>query len=184
LRRADPVFNDGYHALLNALQNLPKPVIAAINGDAMGGGFGLALACDIRIAARGDYPLGFPGVKVGLLLGGAGTQRLPHLLGVGRALDFILRGSVVDPDYALTMGLVHELAEDAAARTSIDRCRPPEGVTIRPSSADERLPVASPIGGGRGRSPLESAVAVPKIDKGGAVCRKAAITQCRPEINK
>jgi enoyl-CoA hydratase/carnithine racemase len=116
LRRAGPAFNDGYHTLLNALQNLPKPVIGAINGDAMGGGFELALACDIRIAARGDYRLGFPEVKVGLLPGGAGTQRLPHLLGVGRALDFILRGSVVDPDYALALGLVHELADDAAAR--------------------------------------------------------------------
>ncbi|MFJ2363795.1 enoyl-CoA hydratase/isomerase family protein [Pseudomonas sp. NPDC087697] len=116
LRRSGTAFNDDYHALLNALQNLPKPVIAAMNGDTMGGGFELALACDIRIAARGEHRIGFPEVKVGLLPGGAGTQRLPRLIGVGRALDFILRGSVVDPDYALALGLVHELADDAAAR--------------------------------------------------------------------
>jgi len=116
LARSGTAFGDGYHAMLNALQSLPKPVIAAINGDAMGGGFELSLACDIRIAARGEFRLGFPEVKVGLLPGGAGTQRLPRLIGVGRALDFILRGSVVDPDYALSLGLVHEVADDARAR--------------------------------------------------------------------
>lgn len=116
LRKMGTALNDGYHAMLQALSGLPKPVIAAMNGDAMGGGFELCLACDIRIAARGDHRFGLPEAKLGILPGGSGTQRLSRLVGTGRAIEFILRGRVLKPEDALAMGLVHELADDARAR--------------------------------------------------------------------
>ncbi len=105
-----------YGEMLRRLEKLPKPVIAAMNGDAMGGGFELCLACDIRIGESGDYRYGLPETRLGLIPGGGGTQRLPRLVGVARAMEFILRGRVVTPGAARELGLVHELAADASAR--------------------------------------------------------------------
>jgi enoyl-CoA hydratase len=108
--------NFGYHELLRALRGLAKPVIAAMTGDTMGGGFELSLSCDIRIAAQGDHRYGLPEAALGILPGGSGTQRLSRLLGAGRAIDFILRARICTPDEALQLGLVHELARDPRAR--------------------------------------------------------------------
>ncbi len=108
--------NDGYHALVQDLSDLEKPVIAAMSGDTMGGGLELSLGCDIRIAQRGDFSIGFPEVSLGILPGGGGTQRLPRIIGSGPALDFILRSRIVSPDQALALGIVSEVADDARAR--------------------------------------------------------------------
>jgi enoyl-CoA hydratase len=108
--------NHGYHELLRALRDLPKPVIAALNGDTMGGGFELSLSCDIRIGAAGDYRFGLPEATLGILPGGCGTQRLSRLIGAGRAIDFILRGRICRPEEALALDLVHEVAPDAPKR--------------------------------------------------------------------
>jgi enoyl-CoA hydratase len=116
LRAAGTLLTDNYHAMLLALRSLPKPVVVGMNGDTMGGGFELSLACDIRVGQRGDIRYGLPESKLGILPGGSGTQRLTRLIGASRAIEFILRGRVVKPDVALAMGLVHELADDAAAR--------------------------------------------------------------------
>jgi enoyl-CoA hydratase len=113
LRAIGNGISTGYHAMLQRLRDLPKAVIAAMNGDTMGGGFELSLACDIRIGARGDHRFGLPEVKLGILPGGSGTQRLARLLGIGRAIELILRGRVVDPETAYGIGLIHELADDA-----------------------------------------------------------------------
>ena len=108
--------NDGYHALVQDLSDLEKPVIAAMSGDTMGGGLELSLGCDIRIAQRGDFSIGFPELSLGIIPGGGGTQRLPRIIGAGPALDFILRGRIVSPEQALALGIVSEIADDARVR--------------------------------------------------------------------
>jgi enoyl-CoA hydratase len=88
-----------------------KPTIAMINGFALGGGCELALACDIRIAAR-SAKLGQPEIKLGIIPGGGGTQRLPRLVGAGRALRLILTGDLIDAEEAHRIGLIDLLVDD------------------------------------------------------------------------
>lgn len=101
-------------SIMNALANLPFPTVAAINGFALGGGLELALAADMRVAAPGAK-LGLPEVGLGLIPGYGGTQRLPRLVGKGRALELIFTGRHVTADEALQMGLVNRVADDALA---------------------------------------------------------------------
>jgi enoyl-CoA hydratase len=94
------------------LEQSPLPSVAAINGAALGGGLELALACDFRIAAPG-IRLGVPEVKLGLLPGAGGTQRLPRLVGLAAARRMLMTGAPVDSSRALAVGLVDEVTEDA-----------------------------------------------------------------------
>ena len=103
--------------LFRRIETMPKPVIAAINGLAMGGGFELTLACDIRVAEEGDYEIGLPEVNIGILPGAGGTQKLGRLVGAGRALEMTLRGRTVSPKEAFELGIVQELAPAGAALT-------------------------------------------------------------------
>src|SRR6476659_7732147 len=98
--------------VLNLIENLGKPVIAAINGFALGGGCETTMACTIRIASE-NAKFGQPEVKLGLLPGGGGTQRLPRLVGKGRALQLILTGSVISAAEAYRIGLVNEVVPRA-----------------------------------------------------------------------
>lgn len=102
----------GGQEVTNTLASLPFPTVAAINGFALGGGLELALAADLRVAATGAR-LGLPEVGLGLIPGFGGTQRLPRLIGVGRALDLILTGRHVQAEEALQLGLVNRVADDA-----------------------------------------------------------------------
>jgi len=94
--------------VLNLIENLGKPVIAAINGFALGGGLETAMACTIRIAVE-HARFGQPEVHLGLIPGGGGTQRLPRLVGKGRALQIMLTGGMIDAAEAYRMGLVNEI---------------------------------------------------------------------------
>ena len=98
--------------VLDLVENLGKPVIAAINGFALGGGCETAMACTIRIAAE-HAKFGQPEVKLGLLPGGGGTQRLPRLVGKGRALQLILTGETISAQEAYRIGLVNEVVSAA-----------------------------------------------------------------------
>src|SRR6202140_3999750 len=97
---------------LDLIENLGKPVIAAINGFALGGGCETAMACTIRIAVE-HAKFGQPEVKLGLLPGGGGTQRLPRLVGKGRALQLILTGETISAQEAYRIGLVNEVVSAA-----------------------------------------------------------------------
>ena len=99
--------------VLELIENLGKPVIAAINGFALGGGCETAMACTIRIAAE-HAKFGQPEVKLGLLPGGGGTQRLPRLVGKGRALQLILTGETISAQEAYRIGLVNEVVPAAS----------------------------------------------------------------------
>jgi len=98
--------------VLNLIENLGKPVIAAINGFALGGGCETAMACTIRVASE-HAKFGQPEVKLGLLPGGGGTQRLPRLVGKGRALQIILSGEMINAQEAYRIGLVNEVVPAA-----------------------------------------------------------------------
>jgi enoyl-CoA hydratase/carnithine racemase len=98
-------------ALTDLIENLGKPVIAAVNGFALGGGCELAMACTIRIAAE-SAKFGQPEVKLGVMPGYGGTQRMPRLIGRSRALKLILSGEVIDASEAYRIGLVDELEPD------------------------------------------------------------------------
>ena len=95
-------------SILNKLENLEKPVIAAVSGPALGGGCELALACDIRIAAENAI-FGQPEIKIGVIPGGGGTQRLSRLIGLGKAKELLYTGDSIDAQEAYRIGLVNKL---------------------------------------------------------------------------
>jgi enoyl-CoA hydratase/carnithine racemase len=94
------------HEILLKIERTPKIFIAVVHGHALGGGLEIALACDFRFAAAGEYRIGLPEVGLGLLPGNGGTQRLQRLVGRTRALDMMLNGSQIGPAQALEIGLV------------------------------------------------------------------------------
>ena len=98
--------------VLNLIENLGKPVVAAVNGFALGGGCETAMACTIRLATE-NARFGQPEVKLGVPPGGGGTQRLPRLVGKGRALQLILSGEMISAQEAYRIGLVNEVVPAA-----------------------------------------------------------------------
>jgi len=96
------------HQLMNLIENTPQPVIAAINGYALGGGNEIAMACDIRLASE-TAKFGQPEVNLGLMAGFGGTQRLTRLVGSGRACEILLSGEMIDAEEAYRIGLVNHL---------------------------------------------------------------------------
>ncbi len=98
------------HAVMDAIEKMPKPVIAAVNGFALGGGDELALACDMRIASK-RAKFGQPEIKLGITLGWGGTRRLTTLVGPAKAKELIFTGAIIDADEALRIGLVNRVVE-------------------------------------------------------------------------
>ena len=111
-------FSEKGQETLSFIETLGKPVIAAVNGFALGGGCETAMACTIRIAAE-SAKFGQPEVKLGIIPGYGGTQRLPRLVGKGRALQLILTGDLIDAHEAYRIGLVNEVVP---AADLISRC--------------------------------------------------------------
>ena len=101
---------NGQLTVFDAIENCPKPVIAAINGFALGGGLELAMACHIRIAASGAK-LGLPEVSLGLIPGYGGTQRLTRLVGKGHAIEIIATADMITAERAAVIGLVNHVVE-------------------------------------------------------------------------
>ncbi len=104
------------------LERLPFPSVAAINGFAFGGGLELALACTFRLAVK-SAKLGLPEIKLGLIPGYGGTQRLPRIVGEARALEMIMLGRTVTAEEAAAIGLVHRLVEGDAVEAAIKFAR-------------------------------------------------------------
>ena len=109
-----------------APERCPKPVIAKLRGYAFGVGLELALACDFRIASA-DVELALPEVKIGMIPGSGGTQRLARMVGLGRAKDMVMRGRRIDAEEALAIGLVTQVVApaelDSAVRSLVDELR-------------------------------------------------------------
>jgi enoyl-CoA hydratase/carnithine racemase len=103
------------HESFRKMENTPIVFIAAIAGHCLGGGFELALACDLRFAAEGSYQVGLPETNLGLFPGSGGTQRLPRLVGLSKGMDMILNATTLNPTQAKELGLVDRLFPDAAA---------------------------------------------------------------------
>src|SRR5271170_3150461 len=113
LAKVDPQFK--YYFCIHAnetlcrLEQTPKLVIAALNGHAVGGGFEIAMACDIRVAKKNGGKLGLPEVNLGVLPGTGGTQRLARLVGNAKAIEFMATGRTFDFDEALAQGLISQV---------------------------------------------------------------------------
>jgi enoyl-CoA hydratase len=112
---ARPVPKSVIHHCIEGIENSPLIFIAALNGTAMGGGFELALGCDIRLAQNGDYQLGLPELNLGLLPGAGGTQAMASLIGTGPALFNLLTAKVFSPQELLSAGLVSACTDDVMA---------------------------------------------------------------------
>src|SRR5262249_40402725 len=106
--------------LMNAIEACPKPVIAAVNGYALGGGCELALACHIRTASD-SAQFGLPEVTLGIIPGYGGTQRLPRIVGRGRALELILGAQRVNAEEALRIGLVNKVFPAAQLQAETEK---------------------------------------------------------------
>jgi enoyl-CoA hydratase len=111
------------------LERLPMPSIAIINGYAFGGGLELALACTLRVAKR-NAKMGLPEIKLGLIPGYGGTQRLPRAVGEGRAMEMILTGRTIDAEEALRIGLVQRLLDGDALAGGIAYARELSGHSL------------------------------------------------------
>ena len=172
----------GEHPLsvfLRALDGCRKPVVAAIHGTALGGGFEVALACHARVIAP-DGSVGLPEVKIGLIPGGGGTQRLPRLVGPLVALEMITSGRAVPAEEAMGLGLIDEVATDLR-HTAIERARQLAAAGLTPRVADRGIPSFD-------RGAWETAIALVKRRARGALAPvraveaiTAALTEPLPE---
>lgn len=166
-----PAASAGFHRMLDRIMLMPKAVIAAINGDCMGGGYELALSCDFRLAADGPYQIGLPEAVLGILPGGGGTQRLPRLIGRGRALEVLLFGNVYTPRDAEKMGMVNRvLAPEKLMPFAMEWART---LASRPPRAIAAIKRAVYVGADRD---LESGLYVERMEMTQLMCSQDART--------
>ena len=144
------------HEVFRKMENTPLVFVAAISGHALGGGLELALACDLRFAAEGEYKLGLTETKLGLFPGTGGTQRLPRIVGLSRGIDLIAQGTTMGPKEAFEMGIVDRVYPDAAA-TRAGAIEYARGIAEGPSEAIGRAKVVATLGAG---APLDLGLAL------------------------
>lgn len=144
------------HEVFRKMENTPLVFVAAVAGHALGGGLELAMACDLRFAARGSYRLGLPEVNLGLFPGSGGTQRLPRLVGLARGIDLIVNAETLTPEQALEARLVDRLLDDGdACRSAVmEYCAK---LAAGPSEAIGHAKVATALGFG---APLDLGLAI------------------------
>ena len=144
------------HEVFRKFENTPMVFVAAIAGHALGGGLELALACDLRYAARGSYRLGLPEVNLGLFPGSGGTQRLPRLVGLSRGIDLIVKARTLLPEEAKELGIVDQLYDDSAScrAAAIEYCA---SLAAGPAEAIGRAKVVTSLGYG---APLDLGLAL------------------------
>jgi enoyl-CoA hydratase/carnithine racemase len=138
------------HEVLAGIARIPKIFIAQVEGHALGGGLEISLACDLRFGARGSYKLGVPEVGLGLLPGNGGTQRLPRIIGVPKALDLMITGRQISPGEAHGLGILDRLfaASETAEKTRAYAEQLANGATVaiaeikRTTYAGIEMPIA------------------------------------------
>ena len=111
---------DAARAALSKMEESDKIFIALLEGHTLGGGLEIAMACDIRLAEQGSYKLGLPESRLGLLPGNGGSQRLPRIIGAGRALMLLASGESIGPDEASRIGLIDRLLPTGEARKATE----------------------------------------------------------------
>jgi enoyl-CoA hydratase len=131
------------HGVMNDIERLERPVIAAINGFALGGGLELALACDIRLAST-EARMGFPEVGLGIFPGQGGTQRATRLIGKGRACELIFTGDHISADQAASIGLVNRVV-------------PPQQLMAEAQRLAERIARQGPVAVARAKAAINQA---------------------------
>jgi len=142
-------FASGGQEVFDALQHLGKPVIAAVNGYALGGGCELALACSLRIASE-NAKFGQPEVNLGIIPGYGGTQRLARTIGIGKAMEMILTGNQIDAQEAYRLGLVNAVvplaglsaAVETMAKTIVSKGQPAIRMALKAVNACLELPLS------------------------------------------
>lgn len=144
------------HEVFRKLENTPLVFVAAIAGHTLGGGLELALACDLRFAARGSYRVGLPEVNLGLFPGSGGTQRLPRLVGLPRGIDLMVTAHQLSPEEAHDLGILDRLYDDAAScrAAALEYCGK---LAAGPSEAIGHAKVAATLGFG---APLDLGLAI------------------------
>lgn len=130
----------GLHDCLSKMEQSSKPIVAALNGTAFGGGLEVALCCDFRVASP-KAQVGLPEVKLGLLPGAGGTQRLPRLIGAEKALNFMLSGEGIPAARAKTLGIVDEIAEEDLLTAAIEfaKTKAEQGQTCKVRNQNDLL---------------------------------------------
>ena len=144
------------HETFRKMENTPMVFVAVLTGHALGGGLELALACDLRFAARGGYRIGLPEVNLGLFPGSGGTQRLPRLVGLSRGLELIVDAKTLTPEEAHDLKLVDRLYDDAAScrAAAVEYCAK---LAAGPAEAIGHAKVATSLGFG---APLDLGLAL------------------------
>jgi 3-hydroxyacyl-CoA dehydrogenase len=134
-----PALDPTLPSVIEKIENLAKPVVAAINGAALGGGLEVALACHCRVSSP-TAQVGLPEVKLGIVPGAGGTQRLPRLIGIPAALDLIASGRIVKADEALRLGIIDQITENDLVPAAVAVARNLVGKSLRRTGALDVAP--------------------------------------------